>query len=58
MTARLLIVRSFLSFMLLLMLAAPSQGQPATAPVQSDALVAQVLAVEVRTAQDTQHPMR
>jgi hypothetical protein len=44
--------------MLLLMLAAPSQGQPATAPVQSDALVAQVLAVEVRTAQDTQHPMR
>lgn len=60
MTARLEIVRSLLAQFLLLTLATASHGQatPALAPAQAQALVSRALATELRSAQDTTHPMR
>lgn len=53
-------VRSLFSLLLLLPLAAMAQGQQATRldPAQAQALVNRALAVELRTIQDTNHPMR
>jgi hypothetical protein len=53
-------VRTFLALLLLLPLAAASQGQtaPTLAPAQSQALVSRALASELRSALDLNHPMR
>ncbi len=58
MTAKLLLVRCFLPLLLLLPMAGASQGQAAMAPAPGNGVVLRVLAAELRTAQDTQHPMR
>jgi len=58
MIARLLFVRCLLSVLLLLPLAAASEGQNASDPAPDQALVMRVLATELRAAQDPQHPMR
>lgn len=51
------IVRTLLALLLLLPLAATAQA-PRLAPAQAQALVNRALAAELRTAQDTNHPMR
>ncbi len=56
MAARLLIVRSALSLLLLLPLVAPAQSPAADPP--DIAPVKRALALELRAAQDTEHPMR
>jgi len=56
MAARLLFVRSILSLLLLLPLAAAAQ--PAATQSPDAAMVQRTLAAELRAAQDTQHPMR
>ena len=56
MAARLLIVRSALSLLLLLPLVAPAQSPSADPP--DIAPVKRALALELRAAQDTEHPMR
>ncbi len=56
MAARLLIVRSALSLFLLVPLAATAQGPPVDSP--DIAPVKRALALELRAAQDTEHPMR
>jgi len=62
--AKLTVVRSLLPLFFLLSWAALSQGRPAQAipdamtPDQAQGLVARALAAELRTAQDTTHPMR
>jgi hypothetical protein len=61
MTAKLEIVRNFLPFLLLLSWPGAALGQPAASaltPAQAQALVGRALATEVRTAQDSSHPMR
>ena len=61
MPAKLEIMRNILPFFLLLSWAGAALGQPVAAaltPTQAQALVARALATEVRTAQDTNHPMR
>jgi len=57
MPAKLEDVRSLSTFILLLLCAAASHGQP-LAPGQAQALVKRALATEMLTAQDESHPMR
>lgn len=60
MPVKLDIVRTLLALLLLLPLAATAQGPqaPRLAPAQAQALVNRALAAELRTAQDSNHPMR
>ncbi len=56
MTAKLLVVRRILPLILLVPLSAASQGTTQSAP--GSALVDRALTAELRTAQDSHHPMR
>jgi hypothetical protein len=51
-------VRSLTSLLLLLAWAGAAPGQATLAPAQAQALVSRALASELRTSQDTSHPMR